>query len=354
MNPQNTQTMHNTTQSTTLTTLTLLLLPNLHACLNEETCVSLSGSSNSCGECGIVCEASQVCYLGQCQLSCPSGIEQCGPICCDSSEVCSDGECIPRCDEGTSCDQGKVCNASNQCVAGCFIDGKYHPPGGMNQSIYCMTCSTANPTSWTPVPGTPCENGTQLDPAAGYGMITSINVDTDFVFAADRQSDAAYMNLHENEGMRFSPAFFGRYQRNNASIPPGGSSSVVSAYKTKAGLVMVDQMSYVSVWGDWANPVVRMFVADSALVGPAPIGHEPGDQAQLMVYDIANGSSLCVAAVGVGGSIQVTKAQDLKQADGGKLAFTGSNIMLYHPTATPYLPSNISDSLGGTPICPPK
>jgi hypothetical protein len=223
----------------------------------------------------------------------------------------------------------------------------------MNLVRYCMTCDSSKPTEWTPQPGTPCEKGEDLDPAAGYGMITSIHVDTGFLFAGNRQNDAAYLAEHEAAGMQREAAFYGRYQTNNAPIPPGSSTTVVSSYKgqnEEGGYVMVDQMSYVGSWGNWASPVVRVYLAENAVVGSAPIGHASGDLAQLMVYDIVGGS-LCLAAVGVGGTLEISRAEGLKQVDGGSLAFSGSNVRIYHPTATPYLPSNITSSLGGTPVC---
>ncbi len=133
----------------------------LSAC--GEICMDLQSSPQSCGGCGVSCEAGQICQEGAC--TCAPGAEVCGGACvvtktnpdhcgacgnaCGEGEVCDDGLCKVSCSEPTTqcgqscvvldndaancgacfnaCEQGQSCRegtCSWDIVAACFTTGQ--------------------------------------------------------------------------------------------------------------------------------------------------------------------------------------------------------------------------------------
>ena len=101
-----------------------------------------------------------------------------------------------------------------------------------------------------------------------------------------------------------------------------------------------------------ANPLVRMFIpTDDIVPGPMTVDVATEDDVMLILIN-SNMVTGCVLAVGIGGTITVTEATDTTEQEGGTLAFTGSDIPLYHPSTTPHGDLSSMFALEGLPACP--
>src|SRR5690606_16942139 len=70
-------------------------------------CVDTASNPAHCGNCGVVCAASEVCASGLCTVSCAPGFTRCGQACVvTSSDNLNCGACGLTCDLGQTCQQG--------------------------------------------------------------------------------------------------------------------------------------------------------------------------------------------------------------------------------------------------------
>jgi hypothetical protein len=127
-------------------------------------CVDPTIDHDNCGTCARACAASEVCYLGQCNPSCPVGTSQCGGGCTDlQSDPHHCGGCSAVDAGSVVCDSNQVCNLG-QCAASCdatlvSCQGRCIDP--MTNPIYCgasATCTLGNDGT-TCAPGQVCSGG---------------------------------------------------------------------------------------------------------------------------------------------------------------------------------------------------
>ena len=102
--------------------------------LCDGACTNVKFDPFNCGECGVICELSEVCSQGECASSCLGGTQNCAGKCVDTQadtkhcgacgtacapgEVCSQGACALQCTGGTTkC--GDVCVETDNDPAHC-------------------------------------------------------------------------------------------------------------------------------------------------------------------------------------------------------------------------------------------
>jgi len=105
----------------------------------EGGCVDLDVDHGHCGECGLACEAEQICTGGECKLECPPGETDCDGECTDTAadhdhcgecgnaclpdQVCSLGDCSWECEGGlTDCSGACVDIQTNRYHCGACND----------------------------------------------------------------------------------------------------------------------------------------------------------------------------------------------------------------------------------------
>ncbi|HQF25683.1 MAG TPA: hypothetical protein PL065_19615 [Polyangiaceae bacterium] len=187
-------------------------------------------------------------------------------------------------------------------------------------------------------------------PSSGYGNLTKVSFSSGFIFDESKLNDQSYLQAHMS-GIQMTPAFTGSYTSANAAIPPGGAQTLALAiHFAPNGLGVLQQSGQGQTV---VAPMIQfMFASDVVASGPVDVGLEQTSGAMLLVMDPVGANDACVAAIGIG-QVQVTQAQNTNAADGGQLAFNGSNIALYHPSDTPY--GNIETELAQQiAVCPFK
>ncbi len=85
-------------------------------------CVDLKANAQNCGACGRGCELRELCFQGDCALSCPKGWTECNGACVDlTTNTNNCGQCGNSCSGGQSCQAGAcVCAAPlSKCGSEC-------------------------------------------------------------------------------------------------------------------------------------------------------------------------------------------------------------------------------------------
>jgi hypothetical protein len=118
-------------------------------CDQKGGCETNLNTAQSCGQCGLACDAGQVCDQGKCADSCPATKMQCGSSCVDTQNdiahcgtcnaacktvpnalsVCSFGEC------GLACNSGFL-NCDGKRETGCEVNSAFDPS-------HCGACGNA-------------------------------------------------------------------------------------------------------------------------------------------------------------------------------------------------------------------
>ena len=82
-------------------------------------CVDFTMDHDNCGACPLACAASEVCFLGQCNQTCPAGTTECGGGCADfQSDLHHCGGCSAVDAGSFACESDQVCRRG-RCAAGC-------------------------------------------------------------------------------------------------------------------------------------------------------------------------------------------------------------------------------------------
>ncbi|MBI5543271.1 MAG: hypothetical protein HY901_05245 [Deltaproteobacteria bacterium] len=183
----------------------------------------------------------------------------------------------------------------------------------------------------------------------GYGKIDTIDFTTPYLLDFAQLNDQAYQQAHQN-GFIQGAAFTGTYTSTGKAIPPAGSSTIALGAHGAGQNPFVGVIQQSVSGQTVVNPIVQMqFYSDTITPGANPIGLTESDKAMLFIMD-SQGSSSCIAAIGVG-SINVGAAGNTT-AEGGSISFTGSNVLLYHPTNTPYGDISAQITAQGETVCP--
>jgi hypothetical protein len=146
-------------------------------CVDPQTSRSYCGASGACGSggsgsAGSACGAGQVCSGGSCALSCQSGLVDCGGTCIDpqtSRAYCgATGNCTSvgaGNSAGAVCAAGQIC-ASGTCVTSC-------PSGSLNCGGTCINPSTDNGHCGASGDCTNVGMGNSAGTACGAGQVCS-------------------------------------------------------------------------------------------------------------------------------------------------------------------------------------
>jgi len=185
--------------------------------------------------------------------------------------------------------------------------------------------------------------------------------ETPYVLDDGMLSVAGYVSAHR-DALVGSPAFTGTYD-DGVSIPAGAPAATISyalrnARRTASG--WYDQIYVVQETATGAGDALAYTGAQLELRfrdGPLaagdvhPVNANVMGATRLYLFHYTNpdgsgtpdGSLRCLAAVGIGGRIRITKAEDLYAEDGspataggGRLAFEAEGITLYWLGETPY------------------
>jgi len=133
--------------------------PHMTVC--NGSCVDPNTDHDNCGTCAVACGASEVCYLGQCNPTCPDGTTQCGGGCTDlQSDPNHCGDCTAVDAGSVVCDSNQVCNLG-QCAASCdatlvSCQGRCIDP--MTNPIFCGASASCTLVDGG-TPGTTCAPG---------------------------------------------------------------------------------------------------------------------------------------------------------------------------------------------------
>ncbi|MFH1438055.1 MAG: hypothetical protein ABIJ56_20270, partial [Pseudomonadota bacterium] len=193
-------------------------------------------------------------------------------------------------------------------------------------------------------------------PADAYGIV-NVSFSTPYILDGSRLNDTAYVQSHGDgiSGATFIGTYSigypipGAYAGRNQTLAlhlAGGSSSMVA---------VLQQSSEDSSGAIPANPWIELdFMDDYISTGEYEIDTGNGAEVTLSVVNIYSGNDVCFLAIGIGGAITVTRAWNTSAIEGGKLAFSGTGIPLYHPTMTPYGDMTAAIIGAGYQICPPE
>lgn len=257
-------------------------------------CVDLLTDPYNCGGCGVVCPAGTTCENASCQ--CPGTNELCKGLC---EDVLTDTHNCGGC--------GVLCTYDSQCVAG--------------------------------------ECDEYLEP---YGTLT-VDFATAFIFDGARfYADATYQSDNWVAGVSETPTCTGTYGA-ALSIPGPGANAAGTitfaqrfvADENRGDHIEIEQRSFQeATYENAADPhVCIVFPGDDLQVQSYDV--DSRDLAEsvspwVYVFNQITSLSICVLAVASGGTLSVTAAESTTAVDGGGLTLQAVDLLLYHPTNTPY------------------
>lgn len=187
-----------------------------------------------------------------------------------------------------------------------------------------------------------------------YGII-SAGFSTHFILDGMRFENPDYASSHM-DSIHSLAAFSGDYSMDK-SIPNIMAMDTQSFaihypedYMSDATIIIGQQS--MDGYGEPANPFVQFtFPSDAIVPTTYSVDLMSGD-AILYVFNVTEMYELCILAVGAGGAITVTEAENTEADDGGRLTFSGRDIPIYHPTSTPYGDISSDFTSIGMSVCP--
>lgn len=206
--------------------------------------------------------------------------------------------------------------------------------GRPKDSVACCPCEdSSEPDVYQP--DVHDNDAQQNDPVA---TLVTVSFGTPFVLAGANWQNDDYLTQHQ-DGLLNGAAFVGSYLADGAKVPPEESTTVSVAIRNLSGFLEASvplgvlQRSFHE--SQVLPPLVLMTLQPELVAtGVMQVTPEANGPVRVMLLETTGGSSYCVSAVGIG-EINVTEAENLQAEDGGKLAFTGENIVMYHPMKTP-------------------
>jgi len=197
-------------------------------------------------------------------------------------------------------------------------------------------------------------NGGSGNPSDGYGMITTVDFQSNFIYDAVKLDDWDYFVTDFPEGIQTRPAFVGSYPTSEYPIP-GANVSIPGAVAVRDPYSAQLQISQMTMeyegYSNEAYPYVHLTIRDNVSAGSLSL---PGEGV-LVVTEMTRRGGLgeCVAAVGWG-SVEIVNPTNTTAEDGGSIGVKGSGITLYHPTKTPDgdYTAKLAAKLGDIEVCP--
>ena len=102
----------------------------------------------------------------------------------------------------------------------------------------------------------------------------------------------------------------------------------------------------------YQNPQIEMHFAYPELVpGDYPLNFQVMGATRLYLFNYKADGSKCLLAVGIGGHVTVTLAENTAETEGGKLAFEAQDVPIYYVTESPYGQA-LANSFQAVGICP--
>ncbi len=187
-----------------------------------------------------------------------------------------------------------------------------------------------------------------------YGYL-DINFHSPCILNDDEIDDPLYMQEHFACLVQ-EASFTGSFGANSTAIPnPSGQEIISYALRdTQKNWLYVLQEAFTLGNGTttFHNPQIEMHFAYPELVlGDYPLNFLVMGATRLYLFNYKSDGSKCLLAVGIGGHVTVTLAQDTQAAEGGQLSFVGQDIPIYHITESPYGQALV-DGLQAAGICP--
>lgn len=178
----------------------------------------------------------------------------------------------------------------------------------------------------------------EMNEAVVYGTV-NLNFTTDFILDNNKSRDIDYLEDHKTAIQR-GFAFEGSL--GSIEIPGNGIESVeafpLKRKKDGKGEVIILQMVFdeennYSV----VNPFVQIAIPESHINQGEMVDVDFIDAAQIKVFDVDTETlaPICLHAVGFNSSLNVLKAENIIDVEGGAIMLQSKEIKLYHPTETP-------------------
>ncbi|GEM_PF-3771395 len=278
-------------------------------------------------------------------------VEGCGNGLIESGESCDGGtkpckELIMNFTGGTA-----YCkpDCSGWSTVGCITNGKPYCGNGKKEGLEACDgdpkeCTELG-TDWTGGVATcsfDCgtyDIGACTTDVAPYGYV-DIDFTSGYVFNDAKIGDTEYLAGHP-EGVVMAAAITGQYGSTQKQIPnPDAQATVSLALRNtqKQWLYIVQEsLSEVNEEIVYNNPQFEMHFAYSNIaLGDYPMNFQVMGATRLYMFNYKPDGSKCLAAVGIGGYATVSNAVGTSDDEGGQLAFTASQVPLYHVTQSPY------------------
>jgi len=204
----------------------------------------------------------------------------------------------------------------------------------------------------------PVDNPIEIIPDGtgdSYGIINA-NFTTTFILNGDMLSDSTYLSSH-SDAIAMTPAFTGTYSSGRTIPSASAVMNLALAAHFPAGtypaMVAVLQQSAADASGTTpANPWVELdFASDNVTPGNYALDIMEGAGGTLVVLN-SLGTTYCMLAFAVGGSINVSASSNTTATEGGTITLSGSSIPIYHPSNTPYGDITADLTSMGVTVCP--
>jgi hypothetical protein len=195
-----------------------------------------------------------------------------------------------------------------------------------------------------------------------YGTV-DISFSTSFIY--DREllnAGGSYRWDHADRAVQRSGALSAVFH-DSTQIPPSGAQETLSYaihYQNRPGSsrINVQQSSFVDdTYSNELYPQGRIaFLSDDLTTGDRLPIMLPGSNQDdgVLVYFVTVGlTESCVHAFAYGEWLDITLAANTTADEGGQLAFSATDVPVYHPTATPLgdITQGVADA-AGLAVCP--
>jgi len=187
-----------------------------------------------------------------------------------------------------------------------------------------------------------------------YGTLNG-TFTTPFVFDDSKLGDSSYLNAH-TDGITTSVPFSGTFAGNKDIPNVEGQKTISYALRNvkKDWMYVIQETLAKDVDNNtvYKNPHFELHFTGSDIVAD---DFQPNmmvmGATRLYVFNYSeDGAMRCLLGIGVGGTITVSEAVDLPEADGGKLSFEVKDVSLYYIKETPY-GQKLVENFKGITLC---